>query len=65
MLFTFYTLGAFGLTGFVLLIRAAFSAPYGVEDHRGFHRTGPVEEEDRSFPVNVSLTTEELGFFSH
>lgn len=56
--------GSLAFIGLAMLVRAAFAAPYAVEDKNGFHVTSPVEETPSAVPGGL-LNTSDLAFFHH
>ena len=50
------------ILGFVMLIHAAFTAPYGEETAHGFHVTSPVELNPAQAPATL-LNPADLAFF--
>ena len=64
MLTLLFVVCSLAVTGLAMLIRAAFAAPYAVEDKTGFHVTSPVEETSSAIPGGI-LNASDLAFFHH
>lgn len=62
MVCTLYVVGTLGVVGLAMLIRAAVTAPQGVEDEHGFHLT---EAGKPSAAKETLLSTSDLSFFTH
>lgn len=63
MLFTIcLSVVALAVFGLAVLVRAAFAAPYAVEDERGFHLA--AASEDQPAPaLPVSMNAPDMAFF--